>query len=165
MKPKFDERSAGARPPPSGDVFGSPLPPDRFQRAGETIRRMLSECEECMVGGLLEEASGLAAAGLQMAKRHGRDDLASDAAIRFVVLNIEMGRAGEVERAIADGWISPEDAGYICGLFEEFDAAQARELPQERIKSIAELKAEILGLIEELKAGPAARYAGIFKED
>ncbi len=164
MKPKFDERSAGARPPSSGDVFGSPLPPDRFQRAGETIRRMLSECEECMGGGLLEEASGLAAAALQMAKRHGRDDLASDAAIRYVVLNIGMGRAGEVERAIADGWISPEDVGYISDLFEEFDA-NAQELPQERGKSIAELKAEILGLIEELRAGPAARYVDISQDD
>ncbi len=153
MKPKFDERSAGARPPSSGDVFGSPLPPDRFQKAGDTVRRMLSECEECMGGGLLDEASGLAAAALQMARRHGRDDLASDAAVRFVVLNIAMGRAHEVERAVTAGWISPEDARYISGLFEEFDAAQARELPSGRDKPIAELKAEILGLIEELKAG------------
>ncbi len=153
MTPKFDERQDGARSPSSRGVFGSLPPPDRFQKAGDTVRCMLSECEECMGGGLLDEASGLAAAALQMARRHGRDDLASDAAVRFVVLNIAMGREGEVERAVSAGWISPEDVMYISGLFEEYDAVQARELSSGRNKPIAELKAEILALIEELKAG------------
>lgn len=164
MKPKFDERSERENQLSKG-VLGPPLPPDRFQRAGEIISCMISECEECMGAGLLEEASSLAAAALQMARRHGRDDLASDAAIRFVVLNMELGRADEVERAVASGWMSLEDAEYIAGLFEEAGAALAREAPAGGKKSVAELKAEILGLIEELKAGPGERYVDIFKEE
>ena len=144
----------GGDPPISGKGWGGTLPPDRFQRAGETINVLLSECEECMGGGMLEAASGLAAAAALMARRHGREDLAEAAALRFVVLNIHMGREEEVGRAMDLGWMESEDVRYVIGLFEESAAEEPYREPARTgaRKTIAEMKDEILGLIDEFKA-------------
>jgi hypothetical protein len=165
MRTTLDKGNMTMRPPPARDRPREPLVSD--PKAAETIRGMLSECEDCMGEGRLEAASALSAAAVEMALRHGLDKLAGDAAVRFVITSIGMGRSEEADRAVALGWLAAEDVEYVSELFEEAEAAPS--LPQAtphqaRVPgrpTIAELKEEILGLVAELKAR-ALRDADFF---
>ena len=135
----------------------------RKKAVQETIKHLLDCFEHCIDSRMFDDASDIAQTAASIAAKHGCDDLKEDAAIRYVVVNLQLGRLDELGSALSEGWLSQTDMDYITGLFyeaerKEKESATQALVPRQRteiakIGSVSALASEIMRMISDLSKG------------